>query len=186
MVMMIGNHGDKEPTGRLPSLPGTYGLVLAASAYREVAIGRLGVLALRPGCYVYVGSAMGPGGLAARVGRHCRAEKRLHWHVDYLRAATVLEEVWYATGQSQRECLWANLLHRMPGAAVPMVGFGASDCDCQSHLVFFQTRPSFAAYRDRLRSRVLTRLRLADDNRTTTTTAVAGSARRPPSGGTRR
>ena len=49
--------------------------------------GRLGGrrLRLEPGCYLYVGSAMGHGGLAARLRRHlCGARRRLHWHIDRL------------------------------------------------------------------------------------------------------
>ena len=37
---------------------------------QEVPIGKLGVLHMLPGIYVYVGSALGPGGLAARIERH--------------------------------------------------------------------------------------------------------------------
>ena len=48
---------------------------------------RFGKLTLAAGQYAYVGSAHGPGGLRARVGRHLRAEKPLHWHIDYLTAA---------------------------------------------------------------------------------------------------
>ncbi len=56
-------------TDRAPALnkPGTYALVLACQKTGRVRIGRLGVLALQPGFYVYVGSAFGSGGLAARL-----------------------------------------------------------------------------------------------------------------------
>jgi Uri superfamily endonuclease len=55
---------------------------------------------------VYVGSALGPGGLAARIGRHRRQNKLGRWHVDYLRAVTQVEEVWYATLPERQECFW--------------------------------------------------------------------------------
>ena len=113
-------------------------------------MGRLGVLETQPGFYVYVGSAMGPGGLAARVGRHCQGEKRLRWHVDYLQAEAQIEEVWYVTGKSRRECRWANVLRVMPGACMPLVGFGASDCGCPSHLVYFKMPPSVADFRKKV------------------------------------
>jgi Uri superfamily endonuclease len=32
----------------------------------------------------------------------------------------------------------------MYSASVPMVGFGSSDCDCESHLLFFKTMPGMA------------------------------------------
>jgi len=41
---------------------------------------------VRLGWYVYVGSALGPGGLAAKVGRHLGGRKMCRWHTAYLRA----------------------------------------------------------------------------------------------------
>jgi Uri superfamily endonuclease len=122
---MIETGENDEPTLSLPSLPGTYALVLRFSKRLEIVVGRLGVLETQAGYYMYVGSALGPGGLAARVGRHCRREKTLRWHIDYLRAAADLEEVWYATGKSHLECRWASTLLTLPGASVPLTGFGA-------------------------------------------------------------
>lgn len=104
-------------------------------------MGRLGILDVRPGFYVYVGSALGPGGLAARIGRYARQEKGLRWHVDYLRAVTELVEAWFRSGRRRKECLWAKRLAGMPGAEVPMPGFGSSDCGCRSHLFWFRGRP---------------------------------------------
>src|ERR1039458_8732298 len=40
----------------LPRTPGTYTLVLASAVTARIRVGRLGVLQLRPGHYVYVGS----------------------------------------------------------------------------------------------------------------------------------
>lgn len=159
---MIEKDGDSEPLACLPSLPGTYVLVLTVSRRLEIAVGKLGLLEAGPGFYVYVGSALGPGGLAARIGRHCRREKRLRWHVDYLRAVAQLEEVWYATGKGRRECRWAKALWGMPGASVPMAGFGASDCGCRSHLSFFTMPPSLADFRRKLQGLAINRLRLMD------------------------
>jgi Uri superfamily endonuclease len=127
---MVHREENDEPRVGLPSLPGTYVLVLRFSKRLEIVAGKLGVLAVQPGFYVYVGSALGPGGLAARVGRHCRREKTRRWHDDYLRAEANLEEVWYAAGKSHRECQWASAFRTLPGASVPLTGFGASDCGC--------------------------------------------------------
>ena len=158
---MVPREEDNEPRVGLPSLPGTYALVLRFSKRLEIIVGKLGVLSVQAGYYVYVGSALGPGGLAARVGRHCRREKALRWHVDYLRAEAQIEEVWYATGKSHRECRWANVLCALPGASVPLTGFGASDCGCPSHLCFFNVPPSLADFRKKLRPQKIERLRLA-------------------------
>ncbi len=108
---------------------------------QTISVGKLGTFGVRPGFYVYVGSALGPGGLAAGVGRHARQEKTLRWHVDYLRAVTDLVEVWFRPGRRRRECSWAERLAGMPGAGTPMPGFGASDCGCRSHLFCFEERP---------------------------------------------
>ena len=83
---MVEKARNKDRNIRLPPRPGTYVLVLRVSKRLEILVGKLGKLVVQPGFYLYTGSAMGPGGLAARVGRHCRHEKRLRWHVDYLRA----------------------------------------------------------------------------------------------------
>lgn len=51
--------------------PGTYALVLASRGEKRIRIGGIGTLRLRTGFYVYVGSALGPGGLArAREASH--------------------------------------------------------------------------------------------------------------------
>jgi len=55
------------------------------------------VFAIPRGVYLYVGSARGFGGLKARVARHLRAVKKVHWHVDYLLASrsVCVEAVFY-------------------------------------------------------------------------------------------
>jgi len=123
----------------IPAAPGTYALALRCGSRRSVRIGRLGVLQLRPGWYVYVGSAFGPGGLRARIGHHLRVARRPHWHVDYLRRRTRLVAVWYVCG-ARCEHEWAQRLGAVPGAAMPLAGFGSSDCHCPAHLFQFQKR----------------------------------------------
>jgi Uri superfamily endonuclease len=118
--------------------PGTYALVLAATKRQVISVGKLGTFEVWPGFYVYVGSALGPGGLAARIGRHARQEKTLRWHVDYLRVVTDLVEVWFGPGRQRRECSWAARLAVMSGAEIRRLGFGSSDCGCRSHLVYFR------------------------------------------------
>ena len=130
----------------IPAERGTYVLVLACGQAGRLRVGRLGSLDLRRGFYLYVGSALGPGGLAARLAHHCRIAKRPHWHVDYLRAAGELIEVWYATGAARREHQWAGTVARLPGATLPMPGFGSSGCPCRAHLFWFQRRPSIIAF----------------------------------------
>lgn len=132
---------------------GTYLLWLRANEAHTVKVGRLGTLSVQPGVYGYVGSAFGPGGVGARVRRHLRKrDKALHWHVDYLRAVTRLEAVWLTYDDVRRECTWAAHLRALSVGDPPLDGFGASDCDCPSHLVRFTSRPPLPVFRERLRA----------------------------------
>jgi Uri superfamily endonuclease len=139
------------PVDRPRAAPGTYALLLRADAPQVLEVGALGEMTVRPGVYVYVGSAFGPGGVRARVRRHARGDGARHWHVDHLRAVTTLEAAWYTHDPTRRECAWAAALRDMPDAEMPLGGFGASDCDCPAHLVALPSAPSFAAFRDRVR-----------------------------------
>jgi len=133
----------------MDSSAGTYAVILQADRVQEIAIGRFGVLAIQTGIYVYIGSAFGPGGLAARVGRHWRGGDVRRWHIDYLRAVTQPLEVWTTVDPTPREHVWANVMRELSGAMVPMAGFGASDCDCEAHLFYFAAMPSLAQFRRR-------------------------------------
>jgi Uri superfamily endonuclease len=95
---------------------------------------------------VYVGSALGPGGLAARIGRHLDSARPLRWHLDYLKRATRIVEIWCVANPLRREHAWANALGSLPNAAIPMPGCGSSDCDCPAHLFAFPTAPKLATF----------------------------------------
>ena len=136
---------------RMESRAGTYALVLSSTADRIIRIGRLGRTQTHSGFYVYVGSAFGPGGVRARVGHHQIRSVRPHWHIDFLRACTTLEQVWYSYDLVPREHHWARLLRR--GASACVEGFGCSDCKCESHLYFFDAQPSVNAFRRKTRTR---------------------------------
>jgi len=124
--------------------PDTYSLVLLSRSSGLIRIGKLGMLHVQPGFYVYLGSALGPGGVRGRLAHHLQLSSRPHWHIDYLRAHATIEEIWYCLGRRRREHVWAYKLGRLPGAEVPLAGFGATDCRCESHLYFFGKRSSAA------------------------------------------
>ncbi len=130
---------------------GTYALLMQSARQGTVRIGRLGVLEQAPGHYIYVGSALGPGGLRSRVGRHRRRSKKRHWHIDHLRARTRLEAVWVVYDPGRNEHVWAEAMRALSGASVPLAGFGASDCGCETHLFHYAAPPSLASFRARLR-----------------------------------
>jgi Uri superfamily endonuclease len=143
--MRLGK-GVMRPMTDLGNRPGTYALILKNDSAQVVTVGQLGPLILRPSWYVYLGSALGPGGLAARVGRHIRPEKKRRWHIDYVRPHAELREVWFTHGIEDRECQWAQAFAEMSKAELPFPRFGASDCRCASHLIWLPRRPSLAAF----------------------------------------
>ena len=132
--------------------PGTYALVLESTKAAPIRVGKLGSLQLQPGFYVCVGSAHGPGGLRARLAHHLEPTGRPHWHVDYMRAYTKPQEVWFCCDRIRWDCRWACCLGMQRGVSVPLAGFGSSDCDCETHLYFFGSRPSMGAFARRLRT----------------------------------
>jgi Uri superfamily endonuclease len=141
------------------SIMGTYVLALWLERACRIPVGRLGEFAFPAGWVLYVGSALGPGGLAARLGRHRRrfaSGKRPHWHVDYVREHAVWGGAWArraggrlegdgARRNGERlECDWAAALGQRPGARIVVPGFGASDCRCPGHLVHLPALPDEA------------------------------------------
>jgi Uri superfamily endonuclease len=116
-----------------PSTPGTYVLIVRVDQPLTLAVGRLGTVRLPGGYYAYVGSAHGPGGLRARLNRHLRADKPLHWHIDYLTTAAPVIAIWLRASPERLECGWAQALIARGTAPVPR--FGSSDCACPAHLI---------------------------------------------------
>ena len=98
---------------------------------RTITIGRLGTVRFSRGHYAYVGSALG--GFRSRLNRHLRADKKPHWHIDYLLEKAVLDAIITGETQEKTECTIARGLAQW-FASVP--GFGSSDCRCVSHLFF--------------------------------------------------
>jgi Uri superfamily endonuclease len=130
----------------LPHQPGTYALLLRARYAATVEVGRLGRLRVLPGVYVYVGSAMGPGGVAGRLAHHLRHVASPHWHVDYLRIVAEPIEAWYTLDRSASEHGWAAVFHRALDGQVGLRRFGASDCRCPAHLFYFTVAPQVADF----------------------------------------
>jgi Uri superfamily endonuclease len=133
-------------------LPGTYVLVIQMVRDTDLRVSRLGVVAFPRGYYCYVGSAMGPGGLRARLARHLRQQKKPHWHIDYLLRRAPLVETWSAPSAARLECAWVRALLQLPGATLPVRGFGSSDCHCPAHLVRFVSAPSLRAFARQLQA----------------------------------
>jgi Uri superfamily endonuclease len=138
-----------NPT-EIPDAPGTYVLILRSEITRTIQVGRMGTLTIQPGFYLYTGSALGPGGLRARVSRHFRGSEKLHWHIDYLRQYADPVAAWLAPDALRREHQWADALSRWKSLEPMMPGFGASDCGCVTHLFISAAQPAFGAFQAQL------------------------------------
>jgi Uri superfamily endonuclease len=108
--------------------------VLAVEAHGEIEVGRLGHQRF-DGLYLYVGSALGPGGLK-RIERHLAVAQGRNltgrWHVDYLLGLGVVRGVYTLKTTERLECALAQELGKHLEPAVS--GFGSSDCRCKTHL----------------------------------------------------
>ena len=113
-------------------MKGSYILVLDLAENTQLTIGRLGSFRFPAGLYFYCGSALN--GLEARIRRHLRRDKKLHWHIDYLAAVAEVTEVWWVADQERWECRWAEAITGLGGGMVAK-GFGSSDCRCPTHLL---------------------------------------------------
>lgn len=126
----------------LPKGKGAYALHFNVASPRDIQVGRLGRFSFPAGDYIYLGSALGSGGLLARINRHVRGDGRLHWHIDYLREKAVLIGYCYLETEQRLECIWSQTLASHPQACIPVPHFGNSDCkisgrSCAAHLVSF-------------------------------------------------
>jgi Uri superfamily endonuclease len=115
----------------IPTEPGAYVLAVLLHSAVEVALPGRAPLTLEPGRYLYCGSAHGPGGLRARLGRHMRPDKKVRWHIDRLTTTGEVLGAWIFAGVT--ECDLVAQLNFLP---TPAPRFGATDCKrCPSHLL---------------------------------------------------
>lgn len=122
--------------------PGTYALLFSCSKRARASVGALGCVELAPGHLVYVGSALGAGGLAGRLRHHVAPLGRPRWHVDFLRPHASLVGAWWTSNTRRLEHTWAACLASAPSFSQARAGFGASDCRCTTHLFQRARRPS--------------------------------------------
>ncbi len=126
-----------EPIGRELKDRGYYAVVLRVERDRVVEVGSLGRIEFPAGFYVYIGSAKR--GLSGRIKRHLRLRKRLHWHIDYLRTASVVVYSFPIRSSVSRECKLAHTVKRISDWQIK--GFGSGDCSCSGHLFGFRRNP---------------------------------------------
>jgi Uri superfamily endonuclease len=116
-----------------------------------VQVGALGEIAFQSGWHIYVGSALGSGGLQ-RLRRHISIarshDKQPKWHIDYLLTSPCFSLV-YAVFSVTADRLECRLARELNEGGIPM--FGCSDCSCTSHLLYRQGDPKqeiLAAFRE--------------------------------------
>lgn len=131
--------------------PGTYALILHARSQEQIIVGRWGTLDVVPGYYIYVGSAFGPGGVSARIQRHCREDKKRRWHIDFLREVTTPVQAWCSFSGRDLEHRWAGFFSRQRlfphgGGLTAIPDFGCSDCRCESHLFATSSVPDLQRF----------------------------------------
>lgn len=111
---------------------GSYVLELRLAAPASLWVGRLGTVTIPAGRVRYFGSARGSGGVAARVARHLRVDKKKHWHIDYLTARWPSKSVFVDVERTECELVAEDL--RDGKWTVVVDGFGSSDCrTCPAH-----------------------------------------------------
>jgi len=119
---------------------GIYCLIFENKACK-LNIGKKREFSFPAGFHVYVGSALGPGGLK-RVVRHINLsrnkDKKPGWHVDYINLdpSFRLVSVICATTSAKLEC---SLASGIGGDSA--LGFGCTDCTCSSHLFYREKNP---------------------------------------------
>ncbi|UUX48550.1 DUF123 domain-containing protein [Nisaea acidiphila] len=122
----------------LRSDPGSYLLLLHLPAPLAATV-RDRPADLPAGFYVYAGSARGPGGISARLGRHLRGDGKQRWHIDQVTARADQR-----AGFDFSEMTECDLIGRLTADGAfspPVAGFGSSDCGtCKAH--FLRYAPS--------------------------------------------
>ena len=91
---------------------------------------------LKPGYYVYVGSAMNS--LEKRIERHFRREKKMHWHIDFFLAEAELLRAYLVPSAERLE---ETLSMEVSRVGEPVGGFGAGDVRVNTNLYRFEGEP---------------------------------------------
>ncbi|MEE4194169.1 MAG: GIY-YIG nuclease family protein [Anaerolineae bacterium] len=126
----------ENPNHSFPTSKGNYLLVFQMAQPTCLEIGSLGRQAFPVGLFAYAGSALGPGGLQARIRHHLKPSVKPHWHIDYLKPYVIWQAIGWKITNQRLECEWSQHLLEA-GATAPVPRFGASDCHnrCQAHLL---------------------------------------------------
>jgi Uri superfamily endonuclease len=122
---------------------GSYILFLQVDKSIKIHVGYLDEVIFKKGYYIYIGSALGPGGLQTRLVRHLLRKKKVHWHIDYLTVHPNVECISYMEifSLEKIECQINDLLKDevLAGSKYEVIpNFGSSDCSCKSHIIYLE------------------------------------------------
>ena len=112
-------------------MKGSYILLINLNKEKNIHTGKLGNLHFKSGYYVYIGSALN--GINQRVNHHLSKDKKNHWHIDYLLNESEILNVYYKENNQKEEC---NIASEFLKKFDNIPGFGCSDCNCNSHLIY--------------------------------------------------
>ena len=114
-------------------MKGSYCLLINCKKSQLIKVGRLGTIKFKKGFYLYIGSALN--GIERRVSRHLGKRKRNFWHIDYFLSNCYVSiySLYCINSDKKIECDIAGIIKKI---AIPVKGFGSSDCKCESHLFF--------------------------------------------------
>lgn len=109
----------------------SYQIHLEFNKDSTIEIGKLGKFTFKKGLYIYTGSAKR--NIDARIKRHLKKDKKLHWHIDFLTSSPNCKII-KTNKFSQEECA----LNQATKGRIIINHFGSSDCkkSCISHLKF--------------------------------------------------
>ncbi len=122
-------------------MKGTYVIILSIQDLYYLKINKK-EFQIKKGIYIYVGSALGFGGISKRIERYFQIfngiKRNKHWHIDYLipKAKNII--VIYAETNEKYECKLFQSLKNIIKNIEIIKGFGNTDCKskCGSHLLY--------------------------------------------------
>ncbi len=152
-IIRAGEHDVQTgPSGVFGTYVTFFNLPKSATRLR---IGALGTFDFPAGCYAYLGSAFGGGGVRARTNRHLTTGTPKKWNIDWLKPRCTPAAVWWTHERRHVEFDWADLLAELPGASCPVARFGGNDNpSADAHLVRFDDMPSVVTFRRRVATRL--------------------------------
>lgn len=120
---------------------GSYVLVIHVKKPCRIKAGKLPSREFEAGIYLYIGRAKKY--LRGRLSRHLRTEKQLFWHVDYLLRKARIKEIWCRLDFFNECQITSEIFHLCKETCSVIRGFGASDCRCPSHLIYYYGEDNF-------------------------------------------